>query len=306
MQNIRPYLEIDGKLLKMLITILETRSITQAANNLDLTQSAVSHALDKLRSITHDPLFVKSGRGIVPTERAINLGLHAKSLLESMQKFSQSPIFNPIDLEIQFTIAANDLQRDLLLPALTRVIAAQAPKVKLKIIDSGAPTLEMFRDQNCHIVISPRPPHGSDIMHKRLFDDQYTIFYDANFRDAPKSMVEYLNAQHISVEYMPPRPLILDQFLASQNLIRDVCMTTSGFSGIPPFLKGSRLLATLPSLLKANLFKEFAMAPVPCKCPVLPMYLIWHRKYQLDPAHKWLRDELLKIVQPAIEMTQNT
>ena len=62
--------DIDGRLLQMLLAVTEERSVTRAAARLDVTQSAVSHQLDRLRAITGDPLFVKSGRGIVPTARA--------------------------------------------------------------------------------------------------------------------------------------------------------------------------------------------------------------------------------------------
>lgn len=288
------FLDINGHLLKMLVCILEKSSISKAAQELGLTQSAVSHALDKLREITHDPLFVKSGRGISPTARAIELGNQAKLFLSQLQSFSDTPNFSPKDLDLTLTIAANDLQRDLLLPTLFERIREQAPKVKLKIISSGIPSLEMLRDQGCHFAISPRPPNGSDIIHKRLFEDRYVVFYDAAKRSAPNNIDEYLQAEHISVVYDPPRPIALDEFLLEKNLRRNFAITVPSFSGIPAFLKNSSMLATLPSMVKVNLFKDFATADVPVQCPGMPMYLIWHQKNHKDPIHKWIRDLLFQ------------
>ena len=294
------FLDINGHLLRMLVCILDKSSISKAAQELGITQSAVSHALDKLREITHDPLFVKSGRGISPTARAIELGNQAKQFLHQLQSFSETPGFSPKDLDLTLTIAANDLQRDLLLPSLFEKIREVAPKIKLKIISSGIPSLEMLRDQGCHLAISPRPPNGSDIVHKRLFEDRYVVFYDATQRSAPKNVQEYLEAQHISVVYDPPRPIALDEFLLEKNLRRNFAITVPSFSGIPAFLRNSRMLATLPSMVKVNLFKDFASADVPVECPGMPMYLIWHQKYHKDPTQIWVRDLITQIASKII------
>ena len=108
--------DIDGRLLQVLLAVVEERSVTRAAARLDVTQSAVSHQLDRLRAITGDPLFVKSGRGIVATARAEALALHARRLLDELRAFAQGGSFDAAGFEGPVTIAANDLQRDLLLP----------------------------------------------------------------------------------------------------------------------------------------------------------------------------------------------
>ena len=296
------YLDIDGKLLHMLLVILKKQSVTKAAEELNLTQSAVSHALDRLRVICQDPLFVKSGRNISPTERAKELGIQARVILDQLQTFSQSSIFNPQELKTSFTIAANDLQRDFLLPPLLKHLEQVAPHVIIKVIPSGVPSLQMLRDQDCQLAITPRPPDGTDIYHKRLFTDEYMIFYDKTVRKAPKNLNEYLASQHISVAYDPPRPLAIDQFLLDKGVRRNFKVMVPGFAGIPAFLKSSQLLATLPNLSKAHLLKGFEICETPFKCPTMPMYMVWHDKYQRDPIQKWLREQLESIVTPAFNL----
>ena len=112
------WLSLDARLLQLLVTVQEAGSVTGAAQRLGLTQSAVSHGLDRLRAIVGDPLFVKSGRGIVATAQAGLLAQRARHLLDELEAFSVAAGFEPARLNTCFTIAANDLQRDLLLPPL--------------------------------------------------------------------------------------------------------------------------------------------------------------------------------------------
>lgn len=286
------HLDLDGHLLQLLVCVVEEGSITRAAQRLGVSQSAVSHLLDKLRAITGDPLFVKSGRGIVATTRAQALAQQASPLLRSLQQFAQSGDFDPARWQANVTIAAKDFQREVLLPGLMRRLRAQAPGVALRVVPSDIPSLELLRGEDCQLVISPRPPEGSDILQKRLFDDRYRVFYDPEQRAAPRNRAEYLAAQHASVLYSPRRSLDLDQWLAARGVQRRFAVMVPGFAALPGFLHGSALLATAPGRLQDNVLRGLASADMPLPCPTLPMYLIWHARNQQDPAHRWLRAEL--------------
>jgi DNA-binding transcriptional LysR family regulator len=187
---------IDAGLLQLLVAVLDSGSITAAAQRLGVTQSAVSHLLNKLRAITGDELFVKSGRGIVATARAEALGVQARDLLRDLERFARSGGFDPARWQTTFTIAANDFQRDLLLPALAARLRSRAPGLVLRIVPSGVPQLETLRVDAYQLILSPRPPDGTDILQRRLFVDHYRVFYDASVRQAPKSRAEYLAAHH--------------------------------------------------------------------------------------------------------------
>jgi DNA-binding transcriptional LysR family regulator len=284
--------DLDARLLQMLVAVVEAGSITGAAQALGVTQSAVSHQLDKLRAITGDALFVKSGRGIVATARAGELAVQARELLRLLQGFVQRGAFDPARWKGTVTIAANDFQREVLLPELARQLRAQAPGLALRIIPSDVPSLEMLRDGVCDLAISPRPPEGSDIVQKRLFEDRYIAYFDASVRSAPTTLREYLAADHITVVYEPRRTLHLDRTLEARGLHRRFAVMVPGFGALPAFLRGSPLLATAPSLLADRFMAGFGSCAVPTPCPSLPMYLIWHRRHQDDAAHRWLREQL--------------
>lgn len=300
------HLDLDGRLLQLLLTVLETGSVTAAAGRLGVTQSAVSHLLDKLRRITGDPLFVKSGRGIVPTERAEGLAHQARELLSGLNQFAQGGSFDPLQWKTTFTIAANDFQRDLLLPGLMQRLRREAPGLQLRVIPSDVPSLEMLRDEHCQLVLSPRPPDGTDILQKRLFEDAYRVFYDPAHRDAPRTRAQYLAAEHVTVLYAPRRSLDLDQWFEKRGVVRNFRVMVPGYAGVAPFLRGTDLLATAPGMLQAHLLRGLADCKVPITCPKLPMYMIWHLRHQHSAAHRWLRGVLESLVPGTVERASTT
>lgn len=295
------HLDLDGRLLQLLMAVVETGSVTRAAERLGVTQSAVSHLLDKLRVITQDPLFVKSGRGIVATARAEKLAAQARELLSALHGFAQSDPFDPAQWKAHITIAANDFQRDLLLPALMTRLRRNAPLLTLRVIPSDVPSLDMLRNEHCQLVISPRPPDGTDIVQKRLFEDSYRVFYDPHVRQAPSSRAEYLAAKHVTVVYEPRRALDLDQWLEAKGVVRRFEVTVPGYAGVAPFVMGTDLLATAPSLLGRHMLRELASTKVPVACPKLPMYLVWHMRHQHNHAHGWLRKQIEDVAQSVLQ-----
>ena len=276
----------------LLVAVVEEGAVTRAAWRLGVTQSAVSHGLDKLRAIVGDPLFVRSGRGIVPTARALALVVRARLLLDDLRGFVTADGFDASRQTGEVTIAANDLQRDLLLPAVLHRLRADAPNLTLRVIPSDVPTPEMLRDGHCLAVMSPRPPEAADLVQKRLFEDDYRVYHDPACRSAPLTLDDYLAAEHVTVVYEPRRRLDLDQALAERGVVRRFAVTVPGFAGVPAFVRGSLRLATAPSLLADGLFRGLASAPPPLPCPTLPMYLIWHLRHQADPMHRWLRSAI--------------
>ncbi len=292
------WLDLDARLLRLLVTVVDTGSVTAAAQRLGVTQSAVSHLLDKLRGITGDALFTKSGRGIVATARALTLAERARALLGDLARFAEHEHFDPARWHTSFTIAANDFQRDALLPALMLRLREQAPGVMLRVIASDVPSPEMLRQQQCQLIVSPRPPEGTDIVQKRLFADRYRVFYDPAVREAPRSRKDYLAAEHVSVLYAPQRTLDLDQHLQAKGIERRFRVMVPGFAGLPAFLRGTDMLATVPGLMREHLMRGLADAEVPLPCPSLPMYMIWHLRHQQDAAHRWLRTQLQEVAQP--------
>jgi DNA-binding transcriptional LysR family regulator len=298
------HLDLDGRALTLFLTVLEEGSVTAAAKRLGLTQSAVSHGLQRLRRVVGDPLFAKSGRGIVATAHARALASRAVALIEDMKAFASSASFDPAAARLSLTVAANDFQRDLLLPAFFRRVEAAVQRLDLRIIPSQSPSAALLRETQCDLLISPLPPSGIDIVQKRLLLDHYVCFYDAAARPPPRSKADYLAARHVTVVYTDNERLDFDRRLSAKNIGRDIAISVPSFTGVPAFLRGSEMLATMPSLLGGSLMRDFASVPVPLpsnsdKLAELPMFMVWHRRFQNDPAHIWLRGELQKVAATA-------
>lgn len=294
-------LDLDGRSLALLLAVHEEGSVTRAAQRLGLTQSAVSHGLDRLRAVTGDPLFVRAGRGIVATARADALVPRARALLDELRGFASAGGFDPATLQATVTIAANDLQRDLLLPPLLRRLRAQAPGLTLRVIASAVPTPELLRERHCELIVTPRPPDAGDLVHKRLFKDRYVVFHDPQHGAAPTDAAAYLAAEHVTVVYeQPRRPLDLDRWLADRGHARRFVAQVPSFAAVAAFVAGGPWLTTLPSLLGAHTLRGLATAPVPLPCPTMPMYAVWHLRHQADPLHRWLRQQLDAVVPPAL------
>lgn len=291
--------DLDGRLLQLLLAVHDAGSITGAAQRLGVTQSAVSHLLDKLRAIVGDPLFVKAGRGIAPTARALALAPRARALLLEMQAFTHGETFNPATLQATLTIAANDLQRDLLLPLLFNRLQAQAPGLRLRVVASGAPTPQALREDRVQLLITPRPPDATDIVQRHLFDDVYRVFFDAAQRPAP-TLPAYLAAEHVSVVHDDQRALEIDRTLAGQGVARRLVVQVPSFAAVAPFIAGSTRLATLPRVLGMGALRGLAQAEPPVPCPRLPMFMAWHLQHQHSPLQQWLRAELLALVPLAL------
>lgn len=299
MSRIDP-LDIDGRLLALLVAVVDTQSITRAAERLAVTQSAVSHGLERLRALAGEPLVVRSGRGVVATAHALALAERARALLAGLHALADGSGFEPSRFEGCVQIAANPLQRDLLLPRLLARLRADAPRVTVRVIPSDVPSAEMLRDARCQLAISPRPPDASDIVHKRLFEDRYVVFYDSARREPPHDRAAFEAAPHVVVRHAPLRHLAIDDWLDAQGLRRHVEVEVVDFAGVYPFIADTDRIATLPSLLRIGAMAGLALAAPPFDCEPMPMYAMWHQRHQDDAMHRWLRAALDDVVPQAL------
>ena len=131
-----------------------------------------------------------------------------------------------------------------------------------------------------------------DTIQRRLLTDHYVCYYDPSFRDAPSTMETYLAAQHVEVVLAGPKRLLVDKTITELGFERNIFLTLSNFSGISEFIRGTDLLATLPSLMAGNDMKGMKSHPLPFDSPELNMYMLWHTRHQASSSHRWLRQAL--------------
>lgn len=286
------FLALDGKSLRTFLVVLEELSVSKAAARLGVTQSAVSHILDKLRLALGDPLFVRSGRGIAPTERAIALREPVRSVLDELKGLTNERVFDPLMGALEFTIAANDFQRDLIFPRLLLDFQTEGVDASFRFVPSGIPAADLLRQARCQLIVTPFPPEGPDIYQLRLFDDHSVCFYDASVRSAPTSLEEFVTADYIEVRFDDSESSLITLFNAEPLALKKPRVSVPNFAAVASFLKGSNLISTELSLMGKINLKGFSSAPVPFKTKALTMYMVWHKRDHIDPAHQWLRHRI--------------
>ncbi len=122
-------------------------------------------------------------------------------------------------------------------------------------------------------------------------------FYDASMRKPPETLEEFYETEHLNVRFMEGRTSLV--VLASSGLdktrIRRPLVTVSNFNAIPPFVKGSRLLATQMNLMQLKTLKCLDVAPLHFETDPVTVYMVWHERSISDPAHIWLRHRIQRI-----------
>lgn len=288
---------LDTRSLHLFITVMESNSLTEAADKLAVNQSTISHALERLRQIFNDPLLVRSGRSVTPTNRAIELLPQAKQLLSAFERLTENPTFEPQTADIHYTIAANDFQCEYLLPKLYRQIAPQVKSLQLTVVPSWLPSSNEIRNGGADLIISPKRPDGGDIMQRKLYDFHKRCYYDPSQRDAPIEAADFINANYICPNFLLDYEAIDLASSATDSVwLRDKThVVTNSFNSAAHFLRGTTSLAIAPDLLANSAFSDFASVPFPYTEP-RTMYLTWSKKFQKDPKHTWFRQQLADLL----------
>ena len=286
MKNIEPSLEI--KQLRLFLSLIESQSLTHTADSFGVGQSAISHSLNKLRAALDDPLFVRSGRGIKATPYALSIVKQVREALGLLDNLGVTPTFEIAAATGEVVIGANEYQRDMVLPRLFRKIQTIAPKLRMRVISNPLDTLELIRDEAVDLVLTPRPPDKGDVHSLQLNHDRQAIFYDPALSQPPLLEKDFLSAGYVVPEVIFDKATgcIHRAFapVKGHEIVPKVVINT--FAGIPQFLRGSDMLAPLPS--KLSLMSGFASCFSPNTYHALSIYLCWHQRNHHSPLHQWL------------------
>jgi DNA-binding transcriptional LysR family regulator len=283
------YLEIDGRLLHLFLIVFEEQSVTRASERLNLTQSAVSHGLERLRGIIGDPLFVRSGRGITATYVAEQMVDDVRSLLRDMQSLSEPRGFKLEAVTGRFVIAANDMLWSLLLSDLFLAIRRLAPNLDLRLVNAHHDAAIQLREGRFDLVITPIIPEGSEFKQQKLFEDQFVCFFDPEVVSAPKTLEDYLSRSHANIVFSSNETNPIDQLLSSLGKNRRVALQAPSFAGLPALMKGTDLVALLPSSIKKKIMSGFETGASPLNIANIEMFQIWHSRDDGSPLHQWIR-----------------
>lgn len=289
---------LDVRTLRILLMLLTERSVSRAAQKLDMSQPAMSHILNRLRRTLDDPLLLRSNNGMVCTERAVEIAAKTQELLKGFDDLvAQRAPFDPRTSKRRFVIAAATYTEHVLLPILIRRIHEQAPHITVEVrppryghaheqLENGEVDLRVAWGQG--------PPPLS-LRSISLFHDRIVCLTDPVFRKTrgPLSIAAYLAAPHVRAQGTERTTTgkVVDSAVAQFGTSLCIALLVQNYLSIPKMIAHTDFVATLPERFAIELAAHtpLEISDPPLKLPKVRVMAFWHERSQSDPAHKWLR-----------------
>ncbi len=286
---------VDLNLLVVFEQLMAQRSVGRAALRLGLSQPATSAALARLRQLFGDPLLLRHGNAMQPTQRAEHLLPAVRQALRLVEDaFAPRDAFDPAQSTRRFRLVMSDYAEHLMLPQLVRRVFAQAPGVTLRVMPVDLRTLAGSLAEgtiDAAIGYWYEPPKPLRVA--RLLPERFVCALAA---DHPTVRGRLTLAQYVALPHLLVAPRggesgIVDDELAERGLSRQIALTTPDFAAVPRILVGTPLVATITSLVALRLADPgtLQVVPPPLALPGYEMQFIWDAARDRDAGLLWLR-----------------
>ena len=301
----------DLNLLRVLDALLLEGSTVRAGQRIGLSQPAVSAALGRLRLALDDPLFVRQGQRLEPTDYARSLARPLRDTLDAIERLISGPeSFDPLTAVDSFKLSGSDFFAEMLMPALGERLSRIAPGLRVQLVDlvpdNYAGTLE---DSEIDLALIPQLEHPAWIDWKPLFHSGFVMIArrgHPRLRRAglvPGDVVPidlFCDLGHILFSPEGKLHAMGDAALAAVGRERRVVMTMPVFYGVSRAVAESDHVALLPAQLAYKLQDTLGLdayvPPMPIAKPLIGM--IWHKRVTNAPAHRWLRGQIADLMEP--------
>jgi DNA-binding transcriptional LysR family regulator len=289
--------KIDLHLIRVLHTVLTDRSVSRAAIRLGMYQPAVSSALKRLRELAGDPLLVRSGAQMVPTEAGLRMVEPAASILRAAEMlFSDARSFEPQSATHTFRIAASDYLDPVFLPRLVAQVKSQAPLACIEIhpLSPDSDYRAHLAQGDVDLVIGNWLQPPDDLHMARLFGDEVVSLVS---REHPAARRGWDVDSWLAAEHIAPTPThpgargIIDQMLDGLGHQRTITARCAHFGLIPDIVAASLLVLTTGRQYCERAAQRLPLAILPCPValPRLMYYQLWHERTHGSSAARWLR-----------------
>ena len=298
--------KVDLNLFSVFEAIYTEGSVTRASQKLYLTQPAISHALNRLRTLFDDPLFVRQGHTMVSTPLARSIIEPVRLALRGLEvTLSDSGRFDPAIASKQFTLALRDVLESTVLPPLLSSITQQAPMIDLAAIqverrelvsELAAGTVDAAID-----VLLPLP---NEIRRQKISQDTTVVMArkDHPLIQGKLDLETYLQAEHILASSRRKGPGLEDFELSRLGLQRRIRLRCQHYFAACRVTSQTDLLLTMPEAYARIANEQFGnqIFPLPLPMPSWDVYLYWHQNVENDAANRWLRDQVMLAFQASI------
>lgn len=297
MKNLNIY-KVDAHVLRVFLKVCELRSISRAAEHFDLNQSTVSNMMDRLRHLLGYKLFEKVGRNIAPTENAKQLIPRAAEIVSAIEGLADTGEYDPAQDQRPVTIMGNLNSMVGVLRCLRDVIWAGAPNLHVRFLELGSRDQleEHLNNSTIDFVISVRPPrYPPAVQSQLLFQDRSVVFFDPTQRSAPATREAYLASRHAVLDFGGHIRSTVDHDVRGHQAHRQIACSASNAGVLAQMIAGTDILASMPSHLRYNAFRNFSWAPLPLTPnTILNFDLLWHKRNAESSRHRWLLQTFAK------------
>lgn len=293
--------ELDLNLLVVFNQLLVERRVSKVADNLGISQPAVSNSLAKLRKLFGDELFLRTPKGMEPTPYADQLAESVSYALGMIHSgVNQRTSFEPSTANRSFTIGMTDIGEIYFLPSLIERLRQEAPGVVLSTVRNAAINLrDELESGKVDLAVGLLPQLKAGFFQRRLFTQSYVCLMRRGHRlDKRKiSLAEYSSAEHLVVVSAGTGHGKVDDLLLRSGVERTVRLTVPHYVSVGHILRRSDLVTTVPERLADRLIEPFDLVkvPHPAKLPDVAINVFWHAKYHRSAANRWLRGVVFEL-----------
>ena len=292
--------KIDLHLIRVLHTVLTERSVSRAAVRLGMHQPAVSASLKRLREFSGDPLLVRSGSGMVPTEAGLRMIEPSASILRGAEMlFADARGFEPATATNTFRIAASDYLDSLFLPRLVARIKELAPQCRIDIqpLSADSDYRAHLAQGDVDIVIGNWSTPPDDLHLGVLFDDEVVSMVSERHPAVRRGWdtAAWLAADHVVPGATHPGAKgVLEEFLDAQGLRRNISTRVAHFSLIPSIVASTLLVLTTGNKYCQRFVDHLPVKVLPCPVgfPRMRYYQLWHERSHAAASARWLREQV--------------
>ena len=293
---------LDLNLLRVFDEVIAERSLTRAAHNLALTQPAVSNALRRLRETLGDELVRRAGHGIEPTPRALALWPSVRQALRQLQTAIVPSSFMPAEANSTFVLAMADATAAELMGGLAIRLQQSAPGVSVRVVPlTTRDPRRLLADGMADLALGYFP--AVNFTHQRLYAGEYVCVMRKGhpLADGPLTLDNYCAARHLLVSFSGRPYGYVDEALSSIGRQRRIVLTVNQFFTAGRVVVNSDLLTVLPwhFVPTTGMTDQLVVRTLPLDVPPVHVEALWHERQQDNPAHQWLRQQLLEVAQAA-------
>ncbi|MBR9786568.1 MAG: LysR family transcriptional regulator [Vibrionaceae bacterium] len=292
---------INLNLLRSLHVLLEECHVSRTAERLHITQSAVSRQLAQLRELCGDPLLIRQGNQLIATPRALALKEKLDALLAEFDHLLDDKPFEPQDWQGELVIASSDYVAQYVLPDIASHLSELAPQLDMAYRLWQPDFLDKLHELGIHIASSMYPAKPEGVSSINIGADNSVCLMKGSHPLAKcksitaKQLVSY---SHIQVTGGGDKDSSTDLALKEMGLQRHIAFKVPFFSAAVNRLVTSDHLMVVPEHIALNLAKHWNLInkPLPIETQTHQYWLMWHPKYDTDPAHRWVREQIRTVM----------